>query len=138
MHVAQIISSDANVSGHLLNVSSGANLSAAVSLFSRSLNVQGIAKKDGRAIAGAMVLLVPKDPATHPDLFRRDQSDLDGTFQINEVVPGSYNILAIDDGWDLDWLQPAVLAPYMKNAEEIEVGGKRPLVLSQPVEVQAK
>lgn len=138
LHVAQITSPDANVSGHLLNVSSGTNISAAVSLFSRTLSVQGIVKKDGRAIAGAMVLLVPKDPATHPDLFRRDQSDLDGTFQINEVVPGSYNILAIDDGWDLDWLQPAVLAPYIKSAQEVEVGGRRPLVLSQPIEAQAK
>ena len=138
LHVAQMTSRDAEITGDLLNVPSGANITGAVSLFSKTSNVQGVVKKDGRAIAGAMVLLVPKDPATYPDLFRRDQSDLDGTFQINDVVPGSYSILAIEDGWDLDWLQPGVLAPYLKRAQPVEFGGQRPLDLSQAVEAQAK
>lgn len=138
LRVAQMSSSDAAISGHLLAVPSGANISVTLSLFSKTLNVQGIVKKDGSPIAGAMVLIVPKDPATHPDLFRRDQSDLDGTFQINDVVPGSYSILALEDGWDLEWLQPSALAPYMKNSREIEVSSQRPLVLSQPVEAQSK
>lgn len=137
-HVAQITSSDAAVSGHLLNVPAGANVSASVTLFSKAGSVEGFAKKSGKGFAGAMVILVPKDPATHPDLFRRDQSDLDGSFQLNDVVPGSYTVLAIEDGWDLDWLQPGVLAPYMKSGQQIEIGGQHSVSLPQAVEVQAK
>jgi hypothetical protein len=37
------------------------------------------------------------------DLFRRDQSDLDGTFSLHGVIPGTYTVVAIDNGWDLDW-----------------------------------
>ena len=140
--VAQITSNDngndAEVSGRLLNVPAGANVSASVVLFTRTQNVQGFAKKNGQGFAGAMIILVPKDPATHPDLFRRDQSDLDGSFQVNGVVPGPYIALAIEDGWDLDWQQPGVLAPYMKGGQLIEVGGEHLLTLSQPIEVQAK
>jgi len=43
------------------------------------LNVEGTAKRAGTPFAGAMVVLVPEDPEDNADLFRRDQSDLDGT-----------------------------------------------------------
>ena len=137
-HVAQISSSDAEVSGHLLNVPAGSSITASVTLFSKAGSVQGFAKKSGKGFAGAMIILVPKDPATHPDLFRRDQSDLDGSFQLNDVVPGAYTVLAIEDGWDLDWMQPGVLTPYMKGGQEIEISGQRSLTLPQAVEVRAK
>ena len=137
-HVAQLSSSDAEVSGHLLNVPAGSTVSASVVLFSKAGNVQGFVKKNGKGFAGAMVLLVPKDPATHLDLFRRDQSDLDGSFQLNDVVPGSYTVLAIEDGWELDWQQPAVLAPYLKSGQSIEVSGRRLTTLPEPVSVKPK
>jgi hypothetical protein len=101
-------------------------------------NVEGFAKSGEKGIAGVMVVLVPKDPSSSPDLFRRDQTDLDGSFQLNSVVPGSYTILAIQDGWDLDWSQPASIAPYMKKGQLIEVPNQRSSLLPQPVGVQAK
>lgn len=136
--VAQITSKDAEVSGHLLNVPAGSSISASLTLFSRMQDVEGFAKKDGKGFAGAMVILVPQDPATHPDLFRRDQTDLDGSFDVKSVVPGVYTIIAIEDGWDLDWMQPGVLTPYLKGAQEIDVRNQHSLSLSQAVGVQAK
>jgi hypothetical protein len=136
--IAQISSSDAEVSGHTINIPTGSTVSASLTLITGMGNVIGVAKLAGRAVAGAMVVLVPKDPTSNPDLFRRDQTDLDGSFQLNSVVPGSYTILAIQDGWDLDWSQPASIAPYMKKGEEIEIANQRSLSLSHPIEVQSK
>ena len=84
-----------------------------------------------------MAVLVPKDPAMHRDLFRRDQSDLDGTFSLQGIVPGPYTLLAIDDGWDLDWSKPAVIAAYVKRGRAIEVIGqaKQSIDLGAPIEV---
>jgi len=36
-------------------------------------------------------------------LVRRDQSDSDGIFTLHSVVAGQYTVVAISDGWDLEW-----------------------------------
>ena len=61
---------------------------------------------------------MPKNPEADRELFRRDQSDLDGTFLLRNVIPGSYTLLAIENGWDLDWSQPGVIAAYLKRGRE--------------------
>jgi hypothetical protein len=87
-----------------------------------------------------MVVLVPKNPELDRDLFRRDQSDLDGTFSLRGVIPGSYTALAIENGWDLDWSQPGVIRAYVKHGRPIEVGnqGGRPIDLQEAIDVQSK
>jgi hypothetical protein len=87
-----------------------------------------------------MVVLVPNNPEVNRDLFRRDQSDLDGTFSLQNVLPGSYTVLAIENGWDLDWSQPGVIAAYLRRGQAIEVGqpSGRIMRLAEAVEVQAK
>ena len=87
-----------------------------------------------------MVVLVPKNPDGNRDLFRRDQSDLDGTFDLRGVVPGSYIVLAIENGWDLDWSQPSVIAAYLQKGRKIEMGNQpeKPMNIAEPIEVQAR
>jgi hypothetical protein len=136
--IAQITSTDAQISGHLLTIPAGANVSVAASLITSTESVHGFVKNGDKAFAGAMVVLVPKDAINNPDLFRRDQSDLDGSFQLNSVVPGFYTIVAIQDGWDLDWSQPATMVSYLKSAEAIEVGNQRSLTLTASVQVQPR
>jgi len=138
--IAHISAEGAEVSGHSLTVTAGSSPSVSLTLVSGSAEVQGIAKKAGKAFAGAMVVLVPRDPEVNRDLFRRDQSDLDGTFVLHGVVPGSYTPLAIEDGWDLDWSQPGVIGAYLKGGQKVEVGnqGTRPINLGEAIEVQSK
>jgi hypothetical protein len=83
--------------------------------------IHGVALRDGKPMAGAMVVLVPADPANNQVLFRRDQSDSDGSFTLPAVVPGKYTVLAIADGWDLEWANPEVLKKYMAQGEAVIV-----------------
>jgi Carboxypeptidase regulatory-like domain len=138
--IAQIAAEGAEVSGHILTVTSGASPSVSLTLVGGNAEIQGIVKKTGKAVAGAMVVLVPKSPGENRDLFRRDQSDLDGTFTLYGVVPGSYTVLAIENGWDLDWSQPEVIAAYMKHGRKIVVGSPvtQPLKLAEAIEAQSK
>jgi hypothetical protein len=85
--------------------------------------VDGFALHDGQPFAGAMVVLVPQDPANNTPLFRRDQSDSDGSFTLPNVVPGRYTVIAIANRWDLEWGNPAVLQPYLKLGEDVQVTG---------------
>jgi hypothetical protein len=138
--IAQMSAEGATVSGRALTISAGATAAVSLTLVSGSSRVDGTARRGGKPLAGAMVVLVPNNPEVNRDLFRRDQSDLDGTFSLQNVLPGSYTVLAIENGWDLDWSQPGVIAAYLRRGQAIEVGqpSGRILKLAEAVEVQAK
>jgi hypothetical protein len=100
--------------------------------------------KGDKGLAGAMVVLVPKDLSAMAELARRDQSDSDGSFALLNVEPGEYTLVAIDDGWDLDWGNPAVIARYLPAGQPVTVKDSsdnqpgRRIVLAEPVRVQQK
>jgi len=83
-----------------------------------------------------MVLLAPQDAADNQILFRRDQSDSDGTFLLSNIIPGNYRLLAIEEGWELDWADPSVLAAYLKKSNPVQVHAHDKL--KQTVEVQSR
>ena len=83
--------------------------------------VEGFVHKDGKGFAGAMVVLVPRDTDAWQALTRRDQSDSDGSFSLRDVAPGQYTVLAIEDGWELDWMRPEVLGRYLRNGTAVTV-----------------
>jgi hypothetical protein len=126
-------------SRNFIEVPADAALKVSLSLVAGLANVNGVAKRDGKAASGAMIVLVPEDREDH-DLFRRDQSDQDGTFSLLNVIPGKYTILAIEDGWDLDWAKPAVIARYAEHGQSIVVTDhmSREMQLSEAVEIQPK
>jgi hypothetical protein len=138
--VVGITSDDGETRGHSLNVPAGASLIVSLSLVEGQVNVEGFAKRDGKPASSAMIVLVPKDAEANHELFRRDQSDLDGSFTLHSVVPGSYTLIAIDNGWDLDWAKPTVLAPYLKRGQPIKVEDqiRGELHVPDSVEVQKK
>jgi protocatechuate 3,4-dioxygenase beta subunit len=130
----------AQVQDQKVKVAGGSSPSISLTLIEGSVQVQGVVKRAGKRAAGAMVVLVPKDPELNRDRFRRDQSDLDGTFSLPGVVPGSYTVLAIDNGWELDWSQPVVIAAYLKHGRSVEIANQsgRTVDLGEPIEVQSK
>ena len=138
--VIRITSEAGDSSGKTLSVPAGAALDITVSLAGGEAAVEGFAKRAGKPAAGAMIVLVPTDPEANHDLFRRDQSDLDGSFTLRSVIPGTYTLIAIEDGWDLDWAKPAVLAAYLKRGQTIKVDDRTRGTLHVPgsVEVQKK
>jgi protocatechuate 3,4-dioxygenase beta subunit len=128
------------IKGHRVTIAPGSLPSIALTLVSGDAQIQGVVRRGGKGVAGAMVVLVPKNPDLHRDLFRRDQSDLDGSFTLQGIVPGTYTVLAIENGWDLDWSEPAVIAAYLKRGRQIEISGhaNQPLELGEPIEAQSR
>jgi protocatechuate 3,4-dioxygenase beta subunit len=138
--VVQMTSESGVIPGHTLNVAAGSSLTVTLSLAGGAVNVEGFARRAGKATPGAMVVLVPKDPDSHRDLFRRDQSDQDGSFSLRSVIPGTYTIVAIENGWDLDWSRPGVIAHYAQHGQAVTVPDhtKKSMQLPDSVEVQAR
>ncbi len=124
--------------GHEVSIAAGATAEVTATLSAGVLRIEGVVKKKDKKIGGVLVALVPNDPVAHLDLFRRDQSDLDGSFVLQGVIPGAYTIVAVEDAWGLDWLQPSVLARYVQHGQNISVGDfmNGTLQLPEPIEVQ--
>ncbi|MGO9776527.1 MAG: carboxypeptidase regulatory-like domain-containing protein [Terracidiphilus sp.] len=101
--------------------------------------VEGFArKKDGKGQPGVMIVLVPREPSAFRSLVRRDQSDSDGSFSLRDVVSGQYTLVAIQDGWELDWARAEVIGRYLSHGVAVTVtesSGKL-LKLSEAVPVQ--
>jgi Carboxypeptidase regulatory-like domain len=138
--VVRISAQGSDISGHNLTVSAGAPMTVSLTLVAGLVNLEGFAKHRGKAAPGVMIALVPKDPENNRDLFRRDQSDLDGSFNLHSVIPGTYTVVAIENGWDLDWAQPAVIAHYAEHGETLTLDERSQgtVHLSRTVEVQPR
>jgi len=136
----RIASTNGVTAGRKLDVSSGSSVEVTLSLIAGEATIEGVAQKSGKPFSGAMVVLVPEDPELKREFFRRDQSDMDGTFSLLQAFPGTYTVIAIEDGWDLDWGKPEVLAQYTKHGQSITVAAQSrgPAKLEGPVEVQPK
>jgi hypothetical protein len=115
-------------------------VSLVVMLNQGGTRIEGFARKDGKGEAGAMVVLVPKDPSDLRWMARRDQSDSDGSFSVRDVAPGQYKVVAIEDGWDLDWAHTGALSRYLQQGIDVTVSGRsgKLIQLSVPVPAQAR
>ena len=124
-YVAKVAGSGAKVSGRTVKIEGASEVRLTVTLGRGLGRVEGVVKMEGKPIAGAMVLMVPAEAGLSGDdmeqLVRMDQSDSDGTFTLGGVVPGKYVLMAIEDGWELEWKDEAVLAPYREKGVKMEV-----------------
>jgi hypothetical protein len=103
--------------------------------------VEGFTRnKNGKGQPGVMMVLVPKEAAAFPSLVRRDQSDSDGSFSLRDVAPGQYTVVAIQDGWELDWARQEVIGRYLSHGVAVTVteGSGKLLKLSEAVPVQSR
>lgn len=139
-HVSKLVATDAQASHGQITVGSSPVTFAATVYPERGLVVSGYAKRDGIVVPGAMIVLVPDDPADKGDYFRRAQSDSDGNFVLKSVEPGKYTVVAIQDGWTLDWAEPETIRHYLPQGQLVNVpeNGPQTTLVSTAVEVQNK
>ena len=136
--IAQMAASGAEVHGNRVTVGTDPVLLAAT-LDKGSAIINGFVRRGGHSVEGAMVELIPDDPNAPTDLLRRDQSNTDGSFTLRRVVPGHYTLVAIEDGWTLEWARRDAMASYLARGMKIEVGANQTTVdLPNAVEVQPR
>lgn len=134
--VVSMSADGASVDGRQIKVGSNpVNLALVITQSSAAL--EGYASKNGKPAEGAMIVLVPRNPGANLELFRRDESNTDGSFVLLNVAPGAYTLVAIEDGWQIDWARPEVIARYLPRGVRVEVGlAQKTINLGVPVEAQ--
>jgi hypothetical protein len=119
--VKSMTATGAKVNGRIVEIGGGQDVRLKVVLSEGTGQVTGVALKDGKALDGVMVALVPEQPEHNLVLFRRDQSDSDGSFRLGGVHPGKYTVVAIENGWELEWFTPGVMEKYLAGGETVQV-----------------
>lgn len=120
-YIKNLAASGAQVSGRTIEIRGTDPVKLTMAIAVGEGEITGTALRDGNPFAGGMIVLVPADPGHNNVLFRRDQSDSDGTFTLANVVPGKYTVLALENGWDIAWTNPDVLEPLLPLGEAVEV-----------------
>ena len=115
-YLSRIVSSNAQVKGRMVQVKAGGAPRLEIEAGTGFSHIDGVVESHGHGVGGVMVVLAPEDARDNQILFRRDQSDSDGTFSLYDVIPGRYRLLAIEDGWDLEWADPNVLSAFLKRS----------------------
>jgi hypothetical protein len=125
-YVDTVQAAGATVSGNSVAIGSATQVRLTVRIGQGFGRVEGVALRDAKPAAGVMILLIPNQSQNHPFRFRRDQSDSDGSFTLQEVLPGRYTLLAIENGWNQQWADPAVFEQWLSGGEAVQVasGGK--------------
>jgi hypothetical protein len=121
--VTRLESDGKTLPGNRLVVSAAAKLAVTVTASAANGTLQGFARSGGKPAAGAMVILVAADEFNRGRFTWRDQSDLDGSFNLSNIPPGRYTLLAIEDGWDLEWQREEVLAHYLPLGVAVVIPG---------------
>ncbi|WP_158944231.1 carboxypeptidase-like regulatory domain-containing protein [Granulicella sp. S190] len=126
----------AEASGRYVTVPAGES-TVTVHVANGRANLSGVATLAGKPVAGAMVLLVPitiEDPDSI-DFLRQDQTNTDGSFDLENVIPGRYILVAIDRGWQINWGDRSTLRRYLSQGVPMEL--KPSVTLKQNVPAQA-
>ncbi len=132
-YVKSITAKGATASGDSVEIPEAGSVQLQVTAGRGALSkIEGFVVRNGAGVPAAMVLLLPND-LDHSALIRRDQSDSDGSFNLPDIVPGRYTLLAIDDGRDLAYQDPAVIKPYLAQGKQIEAPLKDSLKIEIPV-----
>jgi hypothetical protein len=121
LFIRSLASANAKTSGRSLEIATAQDVNVTINASKGNGHITGVALKKDKPAAGVMIVLAPLDLKSNPALFRRDQSDSDGTFTLNVVVPGRYTLMAIEDGWDLEWADPGVLQKYIAGGESVQI-----------------
>jgi len=132
--VEKITASGAKVVGRTLTFPRNGTVDLTLTLLPGAGRIDGTVLRGGKGVSQAMVVLVPQSLQGNADLFRRDQSDSDGTFSLYQVIPGRYTVVAIENGWNLDWQNPDVLRPYLEHGQSVEVPGSGTYKISVPAQ----
>lgn len=122
VYLTGITAKGAEAAGRFVTLSAGAS-TLTLHVASGRASISGVATFQGKPSVGAMVMLVPTTIEDRNALrvLIRDQTNTDGSFDLDDVIPGQYILVAIDHGWHINWNDPSTLRSYLTQGVPVEL-----------------
>ena len=133
-YLAALNGSGASPDGKSVDIKSESATDFKIELSKQVGNIEGVAMLDGKPFGGALILAISETDPQDQRWDRLDQSDSDGTFRLRDLVPGSYKVVALQNGWDLDHADRKIIQPFLSRAQHIELGPGDTGTLQLPVQ----
>jgi hypothetical protein len=126
----------AETAGRYVTVAAG-DSTLTIHAASGRASLSGAATMDGKPLSGAMVLLVPItiEDRNSITMLRQDQTNTDGSYDIANIIPGQYILVAIDHGWQINWGDPSTLRRYLMQGVPIDL--RSSAIVKQNIVAQA-
>jgi hypothetical protein len=122
LYLTGITAKGAESFGRFVSVAAGAS-TLTLHFASGRAALTGVAQFGDKPSVGAIVLLVPTsvEDGTSLRIVRRDQTNTDGSFELADVIPGQYILVAIDHGWQINWSDPSTLRRYLTQGVPVDL-----------------
>lgn len=125
IYLSGMTAKGAQVAGRQVTVPAGAS-TLTLHVVEGRATLTGMVARDGKPSVGTLVMLVPAtlgEPGAI-QFVRRDESNTDGSFNIADIIPGQYILIAVEDGWDINWRDKATLARYLGDGIAVSLAAK--------------
>ena len=127
-YVTAISATGARVLGRTVEIGGSAAM-LSLHLAKTRGELSGAAKLGTQPVSGALVLLVPVTLGQPGELapLLRDQTNTDGSFLFQSVIPGRYILVAIDHGWGVNLGDASTLTKLLGQGVPVELKGSEKL-----------
>ncbi|HEY4381165.1 MAG TPA: carboxypeptidase-like regulatory domain-containing protein [Acidobacteriaceae bacterium] len=141
--VTQVLAGERPLPGNRVHLTADQSAFFTLTVSASTHTFRAVVRKDGKPCPGAFILLL--NTADLSDLHNaravaRQQSDLDGSFDLRSLAPGDYTLVAIENGWDIDWHNDSALAHYLPAATPVHIPdtAEKVQTLPRPIPVQPR
>lgn len=120
--IGQMAADGAKISGKTITIpATQTSVHLVVEMIKGLASLDGFAQKGDKPASGVVVALIPENPQESTELLRRDQSNSDGSFNLERILPGRYYLLALERGWEIDWTNVDMVRPYLTRGILVEL-----------------
>ncbi len=125
IYLSAITAKGAQVTGRQVTLPAGAS-TLTLHVVEGRATLTGMIARDGKPSVGTLVMLVPATlgETGAMQIVRRDESNTDGSFNIANIIPGQYILIAVEDGWDINWSDTATLSRYLGGGVAVNLPAK--------------
>jgi hypothetical protein len=84
-----------------------------------------VANSKGEPVSGAHVVIATDGAGNAPaSFYRHVAADQNGRFSLHGMIPGTYQLIAVENADEREFYSPAFLARYARNSKKVTVEEK--------------
>ena len=124
--LVSMASGSARVVGESVEIPESGEVELKLEVDAGAGDLLGRVYREGKAMAGVKVVLIPKRQDATLAAYRFDQSDSDGSFRWRGVAAGEYLMFGFEEGEAWDYMDEGVMRGLKEQGQTVEVkAGKR-------------